>query len=96
MNNSQFWESLRSRVRKIVLDMIDVIVDAVIARLTADGKVKSVSADGKRVEVYINGAEVATPDVLNPNNLPLVADEEVVIFKRSSHDRVVWYKKITS
>lgn len=93
------WEKMRRRIARLV--RIILRDERCYNRdILADGVVKQVSADGKRADVYLNGADkanppgAATPGIGNPNGLPLVTGDQIKVLMADPRDPVILYKKI--
>jgi hypothetical protein len=83
---------------------VEAIVDRIFSRLLAkyigwafpDGRIASVSADGKRADIYLNNADViAGTDAktlgvpIAPHVTGLTAGNEVIVLRRGMRDMMI-------
>lgn len=89
-----FYEGLGRALRPFVKQMM-VEEGALNKNMWSHGKVASISADGKRADVYLNAATIATTAVpLVPQIVgTLAVGDEVVVLNMAYRDLVIMFKK---
>jgi hypothetical protein len=91
--NAAYWEEFRAITAQLIEKLLK---QWGFFNLYDDGKIASISADGKRADVYINGASVATPGIpIRPGTTVAAGDEvRVLNINFNRKDRLIDHKKV--
>jgi hypothetical protein len=93
MQEEHFWREVERLVRVLIRKILG---ESGFYNLYDDGKIESLSSDGKRANVFINGSTDITPNIPIREGVNLTVGDEIRVLNVNfnKRDRIIDHKKI--